>query len=170
MQVKPTVTLDVSPLVHPPISMPEEELARYLRENRVDAQHFPGMDAFTSELLMGEAAFAQQPTGRLIRVVELVVVVICNPRTGALLVEAEESVHGRRKALRRLPATKRRADENHFLAARRVLATVLRVNEMSVSLRPTDVKMIQEVRQSKNYAGLPTVYNKRIVYGNVVEP
>merc|ERR1712190_196292 len=62
----------------------------------------------------------------------------------------------------RLPGTKRRPDENQFLAAKRVLQRQLKINENLVNLSK-DVQIFEEHEDSPSFPGLSTVYRKRIM-------
>merc|ERR1712176_982161 len=64
--------------------------------------------------------------------------------------------------LNRLPGSKRRPDENQFLAAKRVLSRQLLVSEDCVKL-DEGVHIVQEDKDSPSYPGLRTVYVKRII-------
>lgn len=159
---------EVSALMHQPEGLRQEELSRFFQSNGIDGGRLPNLNKFCEELSKGEASFKQQPNGKLIRVVDVVVLLIFNRANGQILVETSETIDGKTKALLQLPGGKRHAHENHFVAARRVIDKVLGADENSVSLTPTGVKMFQEFRYSKAYPGIPTVYRKRVISCEVV--
>merc|ERR1712226_136270 len=65
--------------------------------------------------------------------------------------------------LNRLPGSKRRPDENHFLAAKRVLSRQLHISEDYIKIDEQGVHIVQEDKDSPSYPGLRTVYVKRII-------
>jgi len=68
----------------------------------------------------------------------------------------------------RLPAVKRRPDENPFWAAKRVLCSVLRISENLVTIDPNHVLFAEEEAASQAYMGLPTIYRKLVIPATVV--
>jgi len=165
---------DVSALVNPPIGLDEEELQKFLAENKVDVSKFgengtKTIQEFSNELIGGEAALVRRDEGSLIRVVDVLILKVVR-KDGAICVEVEEtSGDGKKKETKRLPAVKRRNDENQFWAAHRVLSRVLKFSENLVTLDPNNVQVIEEETQSSNYAGLPTLYRRRIVTATLNE-
>jgi len=165
---------EVSALVHPPIGLEEEELQSFLQTNNVDVSQF-GKDGskslaeFSEELVKGEAALTRQLDGKVIRVVDVLIVKVQN-KDGATVVEVEESkADGTKRELKRLPAVKRRTDENPFWAAHRVLSKVLRISENMVTMDPKKVQVVEEETTSKAYAGLPTLYRRRIITATLIQ-
>lgn len=170
----PAKGTDISALVPAPIGFQEEELQHFLNANHVDVSKF-GKDGvkelseFSEELCRGEAALTRQANGRIIRVVDICIMKITR-KNGDILVEVSETLEGGQvKELKRLPAVKRRLDENQFLAANRVLSKVLRISENVVEMDPNNVQLVEEETTSKAYAGLPTMYRKRIISSKLVE-
>lgn len=166
---------DVSALVAPPIGLDEHELHEFLRKNDVDVRRFghdgvKSLAVFSDELVKGEAALERKPDGNIIRVVD-VLVLKASGEGGKIIVESghtgEDGVMTRSQ---RLPAVKRRPDENQFVAARRVLQKVLKINETLVVFDPTSVLVLEEETTSKAYAGLPTLYRKRIISAKIEHP
>lgn len=160
---------EVSALVHAPVQLEEDDLVKYLDSFGISKASFgDSFDNFYSELVKGESSLLRQPDGSLLRIVDLVVLLLTKSGTGEVLVQASESKTsegGRRdtKALKNLPGLKRRPDENHFLVAQRVLGQVLKVDENMVNLNHTDVCLLEEFSSSKAYAGIRTLYRKRII-------
>jgi len=162
---------DYSALVHAPVGIGEEDLKNFLESNDVDVSKFgkgtnKTLKEFSDELVKGEAALSRNADGDVTRVVDIVILKI--HRGTEVLVEVEETVRGTKKTLNWLPAVKRRPDENMFLAAHRVLAKVLKINENFVSMNPTDVRVVQEKKSSAAYCGLPTVYRKSILSASLL--
>merc|ERR1712127_1136444 len=77
-----------------------------------------------------------------------------------VLREVEEKLQDKASPLDRLPATKRRADEHPFAAARRMISKYLCQDNNMVTL-DADVKITQEEQESTSYPGLLSIYRKR---------
>eukprot|EP00932_Pfiesteria_piscicida_P019846 SRR837773.667.p1 GENE.SRR837773.667~~SRR837773.667.p1 ORF type:complete len:366 (-),score=179.12 SRR837773.667:34-1131(-) len=164
---------DVSALVNPPLGLDEDELQAFLQENKVDVSKFgkdgvKSIQEFSDELIRGEAALVRKADNSLIRIVDVLILKV-RRADGSIVVELDETRDGKTKELKRLPAVKRRADENMFLAAHRVLNKVLKFNENLVSIDHAGVQVIEEETQSAGYAGLPTLYRRRIVTATLNE-
>jgi len=162
---------DISVLVQAPVGFGEDELKELLETNSVDVSKFgegtnKSLKEFSDELVKGEAALVRQPDGKIIRVVDIVLLKIM--RNSELLVQTEEEVRGTKKALNWLPAVKRRSDENMFLAAHRFFSKVLKINDNFVNLNLTDVMVAEEESASVAYCGLPTLYRKRVISGQLM--
>lgn len=166
----PTEGADLSALVHPPTGFDEDELKQFLHGNNIDTGKF-GKDGvrslaeFSEELIGGQAALVKE-NGVLTRVVDVLVLEL-KKANGDTVVEVVDSKTD--KETSRLPAVKRRQDENVFWAAHRVLDKVLRVNENVVQFDHETVLQIKQKTQSPSYGGLPTFYQRIIVSGKVVE-
>jgi len=158
---------EYSALVYAPVGFEEEELENYLQSNGIDPSKFGtansrSLQEFSDELATGEASLARKDDGGVVRMVDVVVVQL-RKSSGQVLVEVEEIFGEKKKQLNRLPAAKRRPDENEFLAARRLLTKTLMLDENAVSLRPNNIKVIEVEGDSHNYQGLRSVYRKRVV-------
>lgn len=170
----PRDATDISALVHPPIGLNSEELTTYLTANGFDVTLF-GKDGckslkdFSDELVKGEATLSRTADGKVSRIVDVVIVRLQRPN-GDLLIEASEkkSAAGIKKDLNRLPAVKRRSDENQFLAAHRVFSKVLKIDENHITIDVDGVMIAEEESSSKSYGGLRTYYRKRIIKGTFV--
>merc|ERR1719510_590201 len=73
----PKEGFEISPLVPTPVGYDEEELQRFLEENKVDVSAFkekgPGsLSVLADELQMGDAALTRMGDGRIMRVVEVI--------------------------------------------------------------------------------------------------
>jgi len=163
-----TPTGDFSALVYPPIGLEEHELNKYLAESRIDTSQwgtglYKSLAEFSEELVKGEATLSKHSDGRPIRVVEIVVLKILEQTTGQILVEVEEANKGIALALRRLPAIKRRADEHHFWAARRLISMMMPLSDKYIDLDPASIKVTEEEQESTSYFGLRTLYRKRFM-------
>jgi hypothetical protein len=163
---------NVSGLVNAPTGFNEDELTEYLKSNNIDVEKFDQgtsktLKEFSDELVRGEAALVKGPDGKIIRAVDVVILAITKESDGMVLVQASETVAGQTKALNRLPAVKRRPDENMFWAAHRVLARVLKVDENQVDFDPQNVKVVHEQTSSTSYFGLPTTYRRFIIPAKV---
>jgi len=166
---------EFSALVSPPIGFDEEGLHEFLEANNVNPDKF-GKDGvktlqeFSEELVKGEATLTRQPDGTLIRLVDVTIVKAMKPN-GEILVEMQETQKdGTVKQTKRLPATKRRYDENMFWAAHRVLTHVMNVNENLVFFDHSNVTCEKVTKDSKQYAGLPTRYTRYFIPATVYDP
>jgi hypothetical protein len=154
-------------LVAPPTGFDEEQLEEYLKANNVDTAKFnegstKSLKDFSDELVRGEAHLVKNSQGQITRSVDVVILHITKAN-GECLVQVSETANGQTKMLNRLPAVKRRPDENMFWAAHRVLSKVLRVEENSVNFDANDVKIVEEQSSSTAYFGLPTKYRRFII-------
>jgi len=170
----PAEGAEPSALVHPPIGFEEEELQAFLQEKGVDVSKF-GKDGnkslaeFSEELVKGEAALTRQKDGKVIRVVDVLILKIARA-DGSVIVETEEAhANGTTKETKRLPAVKRRTDENPFWSAKRVLSKVLKISENMVEIDPHNIQVVEEETLSKAYADLPTLYRRRIISAKLLE-
>jgi len=162
---------EVSALVYAPVGFAEEELQSFMETAGVDASafgegNFKTLQEFSAELATGEATLQRQPDGSTLRVVDIVALVVTKPGgSGEILVEVEEVFKdGTSKKLKRLPAKKRRPDENEFLAAQNILDTVLKIAESAVKLNPNKVRLLEVKGESHSYPGIKqTLYRKRII-------
>mmetsp|Transcript_98894 Transcript_98894/g.284035 ORF Transcript_98894/g.284035 Transcript_98894/m.284035 type:complete len:778 (-) Transcript_98894:330-2663(-) len=171
----PAEGADVSALVHPPIGFEEEELQKFLQDNNIDVTKFgkegtKTLAEFSEELVKGEAALSRKANGSIIRVVDVVILKV-HRKNGDWVVEVGEvKDSGAKKDLNRLPAVKRREDENPFWAAHRVMSKVLRISENLVTMDHDNMQLVEEEKDSQAYAGLPTLYRRRIISAMLNEP
>jgi hypothetical protein len=167
----PQMSAAVSSLMPAPIGMRVRALGRYLKSNNVDPSTFGKNQAKTlqelsAELTTGESSLMRSPQGRVIRLVDVVLLKITQADTGSMLVVTKEcgaANAGVDVALNRLPGSKRRPDENPFLAAKRVLERQIKISEDDVRLDAGMVQIVEENKDSPSYPGLRTVYVKRII-------
>jgi len=164
---------EVSALVNPPVGFDEEKLIALLQQGGVDTNKFgeagtKTLEEFATELTSGEASLENQKDG-IMRIVDVVAVKLIR-KGGSILVEASETKDGTKKELKRLPAVKRRSDENQFLAAHRVLTNALAMDDNEVTMNPADVLVMTEQKDSLSYPGIKTVYRKRIISASMVQP
>lgn len=162
-----------STLVHPPIGMSEAELSALLLKNKIDISLFGNDQTKTLrdlslELVRGESSLRNDSDGKLVRVVEQVLLKLVNSEDETILVQTDVTHPNQEKVeAKRLPATKRRPDENVFFAAKKILRKMLNIDENSVSFDGTDVEFAEEDRQSKAYPEFRTIRRKRIVTGRL---
>lgn len=160
---------EISGLVQAPIGFSEEELLEFLQRNGVDVNQFghghaKTLKEFSTELIKGEASIMLARDGRILRIVDVVLLHVVKQGVGDLLMELQEkhtdgTIHG----LNRLPGAKRRPDENQFVAARRCLRKHLKMDENYVDINQHDVRIIEEEKDSPSYPGIRTVYRKRVI-------
>merc|ERR1712050_12147 len=123
-----------------------------------------GAKTLNEELVKGEAQLTRKPDGSIIRLVDVVILRITRS-DGDSVVE----ISGVAGQSGRLPAVKRRPDENPFWAAKRVLSKVLKISENLVNIDRNNVLLIEEETTSKAYVGLPTIYRRLVISAQVVE-
>lgn len=160
---------EVSGLVAAPIGLNEQELVKYLTRHSVDVSLYGTLPARTlkdlsKELVRGDSSLALKSWQEVIRVVDTVSVKVVNA-LGQILVQTDQVLpDGQKVALNRLPATRKRPDENQFIAARRVLQKFLDFDENQVILDPKKAKQYDDERgPTPAFPGLKTVYRRYIV-------
>jgi len=169
----PKEGFEISPLVPPPVGYNEEELQTFLEENNVSLEAFAKNGAgslakLAEELQMGDAALTRMPDGRIMRVVEVIVLKLTK-KSGEMLVQAYQQDAGGAKKGERLPGVKRRQDENLFWAVHRLFDSLLKINENMVVMEPENVVLLEEEKPSEVYTNLPTIYRRRIIQATIVE-
>lgn len=168
----------VSGLVAAPIGLNEEALIGYLQKHNVDTKaygpngqdHARTLKEFSTELIKGESSLMEDDGGKVIRVVDLIIMKIVNPGTGDVLVQTEQTFgDGTKNTLNRLPGAKRRPDENQFLTARRLLRKQLKIDENNCILDAKNVQYYEEEKSSQAFPGVRTVYRKRLIRADLVK-
>lgn len=163
----------ISTLVRAPIGLGEEALHAHLTGLGIDVSKFgsggaKSLKEFSSELIKGEATLMHDSARTLKRVVDVVVMIINNPKNNTTLVQVEQVLaDGQKVALNRLPGAKRRPDENQFLSARRILRKQLEIDENQVRLSQ-EVEFVEDEKPSPSYPGLATLYRKRLIRGELI--
>jgi len=177
LQTAPEEAEGFSGLVPAPMGLDEEELVAYLRSNSVDTSGFgrnsaKSVEDLSTELVKGESSLRQQPDGRVLRVVDVILLKLERVDTGDLLIVNGEVLPGGQEALPRihLPGGKRRPDENQFVAAQRILTNFLHIDENYVNFDLGKVTVFEEETDSHSYPGLRTLYRKRVISGEVLSP
>jgi len=169
----PKEGFEISPLVPTPVGYNEEELQTFLEENNVSLDAFAKSGAgslakLAEELQMGDAALNRMPDGRIMRVVEVIVLQL-KKKNGDMLVQAWQKDAAGSKKGERLPGVKRRQDENLFWAAHRAFDSLMKINENMVTMDPDKTVLIEEEKPSEVYTNLPTIYRRRIIPCTLVE-
>mmetsp|Transcript_54588 Transcript_54588/g.130231 ORF Transcript_54588/g.130231 Transcript_54588/m.130231 type:complete len:772 (+) Transcript_54588:71-2386(+) len=171
----PAEAQGVSGLVQAAAGMGEDELKKYLQDNKVDTSkfgqnHTRSLKDFAQEISEGESALMQSADGGVMRVCDVIILILKKSDTGDILVETEEDYDGNdKKMLNQMPGIKKRTDENQFLAAQRILKTQLKIDENFVQLEAKTVKVLEEEKDSPSYPGLKTLYRKRMIQGELVK-
>jgi len=159
----------VSTLVRASIGMNEEQLTAYLVAHNVNVDEYnkgstKTVKEFSSELIRGDASLMEGAGGQLLRVVDVIILLIKNRRTGEIMVQTDYDSASREAY--RLPGAKRRPDENHFITARRILRRKMGINPNDLYLDP-NVQFAEEEKTQTAYPGLLTVYRKRLIRAEV---
>ncbi|CAE8623783.1 unnamed protein product [Polarella glacialis] len=158
---------DMSTLVQAPIGLAEEPLRAYLTTLGVPVQEYGqngarSMKEFSSELIKGQSRIAKSPAGENLVVTEIVVLIIYNPKTKETLVHTQHTApDGTVDAKAKLPGSKRRPDDNQFLAAHAILRNKLEIDENAVVISQ-DVRQV-DAPTTRIYPGLKSVYRKRVI-------
>jgi hypothetical protein len=174
-KLRPEGSEEVSGLVAAPIGLNEEDLTKYLKNHAVDTTQFGGKNSrslkeFSTELIKGESSLMEDESGKVMRVVDLIIMKIVNPGTMDVLVQTEQSFSDQTKnMLNRLPGAKRRPDENQFLTARRLLRKQLKIDENNCVLDAKNVQYYEEEKSSQAFPGIRTVYRKRLIQANLIK-
>jgi len=163
-------------LIESTVKHSEESVREKLTGHNIDVSVFGIGDAntlkeFAAEMSAGESYLLEDERG-LVRAVDLVLLKITAQVEGNaryLLERERKFADGRVKVLNRLPAMKRRPNENAYRAARKLATTILTIEETSLELDHTSSHLIEETRESPSYPGLLTVYRKHIIMGSIVE-
>jgi hypothetical protein len=167
----PKETGEISALVQAPVGFDEEVLSKFLDDNKVDKEKFgqgqnvKTLKQFSDELTKGEATLANVK-GKVVRVVDVVVLKLVRA-DGCILVETECTGPAGTRTLNRLPAVKRKSDENQFYSATRVLRTNCRLDPNTVNMDAKNVGIVEEAKDSPSYPGVSSVYKKRIITASV---
>jgi hypothetical protein len=167
----------VSNLVPAPIGLKVRALGRHLKANSIDPGQFgrgqaKSLQELSTELTSGESSLMVSPQGDLVRLVDVVLLKLMQGESREVLVvtkERHEANTTEEVGLNRLPGSKRRPDENHFLAAKRVLSRQLHISEDYVKLDEGEIHVVQESKDSPSYPGLRTVYLKRVISAELVD-
>lgn len=160
----------ISALVRAPIGLNEAALNEHLTGLGVDTSAFgkspdvKSLKDFSQELVKGESTLMQDASGTVTRVVDVVVMIVKNPKTGEVLVETEQNLPNvdKKIILNRLPGAKCRPDENQFTSAKRILRRQLEIGENEVTLEK-EPQAVEEEKPSHAYPGIKTVYRKRLI-------
>lgn len=169
---------EVSPLIQAccpvelgatPDGYEEDELIHYLETNGVPpakfgTENFGTLQQFATELVKGEAHLQKTSSGAIKRVVDIIILELKAPN-GEILIETEEVAFkgGAPVSLNRLPAVKRRPDENQFVALQRLITKDLQMDANWVTIDNTNVRIVEETKSSVTYPGLETEYRKRVL-------
>jgi len=163
----------LSTLVWVPTGLTEEMLLAQLCKHGIDMTRFGQGGAISfkdlaAELINGDAALVEKPSGALVRIVDEVCLHITNS-AGDVLVQRSEVVGQRKTELNRLPCAMHRPDENHFYTARRLIRKQLAIVDDCVCLDPT-TRVFETECSLPRYPGIPTLRRARFVKGELRDP
>eukprot|EP00405_Crypthecodinium_cohnii_P027370 CAMPEP_0206504070 /NCGR_PEP_ID=MMETSP0324_2-20121206/55205_1 /ASSEMBLY_ACC=CAM_ASM_000836 /TAXON_ID=2866 /ORGANISM="Crypthecodinium cohnii, Strain Seligo" /LENGTH=314 /DNA_ID=CAMNT_0053993047 /DNA_START=140 /DNA_END=1084 /DNA_ORIENTATION=- len=161
---------EFSSLVQAPVAMGDDSLRKILECSGVELSGF-ALERLSLELVKGESRLRQVTDGGVMRVVNLVLLKLIKTETTEVLVDCSETLpDGVIVQHAYLPGGKQRPDENHFIAAQRILTTKLGFDENCVTLHNTGVHVFEESADSPSYPGLRTLYRKKVISGTVTPP
>jgi len=150
--------------------MGDDSLRKILECSGVELSGF-ALERLSLELVKGESRLRQVTDGGVMRVVNLVLLKLIKTETTEVLVDCSETLpDGVIVQHAYLPGGKQRPDENHFIAAQRILTTKLGFDENCVTLHNTGVHVFEESADSPSYPGLRTLYRKKVISGTVTPP
>eukprot|EP00930_Biecheleria_cincta_P074398 TRINITY_DN6160_c0_g1_i1.p1 TRINITY_DN6160_c0_g1~~TRINITY_DN6160_c0_g1_i1.p1 ORF type:complete len:799 (+),score=170.29 TRINITY_DN6160_c0_g1_i1:200-2596(+) len=164
---------EVSGLVMPPLGLNEQDLLGFLEYHGVDPAGFgrngaKSVKEFSRELMCGESTLLVDDQGKVVRVVDQVVLIVVSPTNKILVQNAHVLPDGSEHLLNRLPASKGRPDESQFVTARRILRKQMRIDENQVRLDPKKARIFEESRISPSYPCMRTVYRRRFITASVM--
>jgi len=157
-----------SGLVAAPIGMSAADLQARLASASIDVSKFGQhgcrtLKEFSQELYRGEAFLSEDEAGELVRTVNVIIIIVTEPKSGKMLVQTKQTTAGgETKENVRLPGNKCRPDENHFLCARRIIMRELEIDDTAIRFNET-VQFVEEVQPSTNYPGIKTIYRKFLI-------
>jgi len=123
-----------------------------------------------AEVKKGDASLIESSDGEIMLVIDLVAVQLTSTRTKVVLVESEQdTVVGPHRHTARLPSATRRADENHFFTAWRILGEQPILEAQTVKLNADDIDYFEEVKCSDRLPCLKTVLRKRLIKGVLLD-
>jgi len=149
------------------VNVDEDLLEQKLQAVGVDTSQFGQVQTrsiadLARELSQGESSLMSKE-GRLLRVCDVVLMQLVKAETGEVLIETEEEFsNGSKKTLNRLPGVTKQAEENEFIALKRVLK-YLKIDENMVEIDGSAVHMVDDEKSSPSYPGLRTLYRKRVI-------
>lgn len=170
---------EISLFVTAPIGFSEEKLFSLLQAAHVDPAAFgarPGsktLKELADESKRGDSSFVMEPDGRVLRVVDVVLLKLTKADGNEILVQTDEAPTADpddKKVLSRLPGHKLRPADNEFLVAQNILRKTLNVHEICVNLDADNVDLIVQAKISNSYPGLLTLYRQHVVSGEVIIP
>lgn len=166
---------EVSGLVMPPVGFNEEDLVAYLASHNIDTESFgtgcaKSLKELSRELTSGQSSLLIDSSGKVVRVVDQVHLVVVSPSDKVLVQVAYVTPDGAKHSLNRLPGTKGRPDESQFVTARHLLQKQIHIDPNQVRLDPGKAVIWEESRKSPSVPSLPTVYRRRFIEATVMVP
>eukprot|EP00448_Togula_jolla_P008186 CAMPEP_0170603380 /NCGR_PEP_ID=MMETSP0224-20130122/18883_1 /TAXON_ID=285029 /ORGANISM="Togula jolla, Strain CCCM 725" /LENGTH=794 /DNA_ID=CAMNT_0010928261 /DNA_START=49 /DNA_END=2433 /DNA_ORIENTATION=- len=183
---------DVSALVHAPVGYSEEELLLFLYNSGVDVSQFPeispallehlnannidtskitpntnprpkqrSLASLSEETIAGQVCLEKAQNGKFLRIVDVAILRLSR-RDGRILVIEEDGI-------KRMPAAKRRPDENSFLAVSRLITHQLQLNENYANIDEKTMKVFNQATISPAYPMMDTLYRKRCIRADLQE-
>lgn len=164
---------EVSGLVMPPVGMSEKDLVEYLQSCHVDLSGFgvgaaKSLKEFSSELMHGESSLLTDAVGKVVRVVDQVLLVMVAPSDKILVEVAYVAPDGSKQWHHRLPVAKARPDESQFVTARRLLQKQIRIDANQVRLDPSKARILEECVKCPRIPGMLTVHRRRLIEATVM--
>jgi len=169
LQYKAPEDLTYSALVNAPIGWNEEELTKFLTQNKVDVSKYAqegktvSLQQFSAELVQGDSALSQEG-GEIVRIVDSVLLKLVSQESGKILILSDQtSSTGETVELNRLPTTMRRPDENYFLSARRIICKQLKLDTNHVTIDPANLEDVEKMEDVPAYPGVRTLHRRKTI-------
>jgi len=160
-----------SRLVPAPIGPSLKDLRAYMQSPKIDIGPTGprGLEDLYAETRKGDASLIQGPDGEITHVVDVVVFQLVDRKSGRILVETEQTLaNGTKNKGANLPSAKRRADENHFFTAWRIIGEQMMLDAHMVKINEMDVQYFEEQKDSSKFPGLLTVSRRCLMKGELV--
>jgi len=163
---------EISTLVQAPVGFSQEQLQTFLKTNKVEMNE-DALKEFSDELVTGKSQLVRKG-GKIVRLVDVVILEITN-KAGKVLVQTKAITPGAdggqpvEKVDMRLPAVKRRPDENCFWAAKRILSKGIKISENVIFMDKSNVFASEVETKSEAFANMPTIYRKLLISATIQE-
>lgn len=135
----------------------------------ISAATHKSLEDLYAETRKGDASLILDSAGKITHVIDVVVFKLMDKKNNSILLEIERILpNGTKQKCASLPSAKRRAEENHFFTAWRILSEQLTLDERMVKIDPSDIEYFEEESDSVRFPGLKTVSRKRLMKGTLV--
>jgi hypothetical protein len=154
-----------------------ELVGKMLTDHKIDISRFGQGEAKSLTQMAGEVSSGSarlmldaSEHKKLVRVVDVVLLRVYNQSNKAkvLIETGEQFADGRKRAIARLPGTKKEPHESSKETADRILKDMMNMHDCKISFDYEEKEVFEEESESPSYPGVKTVYRKEILEGYVV--